>query len=108
MFGIGGFVIWWGEENRDLKIVEEADYSELFLAILLLGVFLLVVAVLGVIIAAWPNKLTICIYTPLICIFGLLLLISGAGMLYLRGEIEKTFDDRDDCRDFTVFEDADD
>ncbi len=41
-------------------------------------------------------------------LFSLILMCAGAGMLYAHGEVDKTLDSRDDCRDYSVFEDADD
>jgi hypothetical protein len=108
MFGVGAFFVWFGNDNRDSTLAEEVDMEPIMLGIMVLGAVLFALAIFGIFVALCQNKCFICIYSPFMLLLALLLLIAGAGMLYARGEVDKTLDSRDDCRDYDVFEEADD
>ena len=108
LIGTGGFFIWWGNEYRDHDVTEANDLEPLFITILAIGTFLILLGGFGIFNAIWDNKLFMCIFAPLLLAFALFVIIGGIGFLAMRGKADEVLDDKDSCRDYDIFKDADD
>ena len=108
MAGIGGFFIWWGNSMRDTEFISAIDIEPVFIAIMAVGGLLVGIAFFGILVALCANKCFICLYAPLMLLISLILIVTGVGLLVVRGEADNILDGKDDCKDYDAFEEADD
>jgi hypothetical protein len=112
LFAVAGYWIWWGHTFSEGELAKEAGVDWLFFAVLGIGCFLLVPAIVGIVIALFLEKhwqkRALAIYTFFMFLVTVLLITAGIGMLYVYSFVKETFNNREDCRSVDFLRDADD
>jgi hypothetical protein len=105
---IGIYFIWFGAEHYDMEVFEESGDQSKIMAMLVLGIFLLLLAIGSIFAGMLDYKLVLPIYAGFLGAFAIWCLVSSIVIFERRDELDDTLDNRDDCRDDDFFKEADD